>query len=231
MDNIPFLKRIGTRIIIFSILILVLTILFTGLLIVRISAVVLRSNISQRNMEIARRTASEISLYINESLDQLYSTSEIMATLANEPLLRNIILENLSMNLDKYKCIYLLDRQGNIITTSNLIMTDSHQFDPIAATEAAEQDLYISAVKLSDDNLPYITIALPVKAMGEKISILAAELNIRDIWDIIDDISVGESGGAFLISDHGLLIAHPDKTKVLKLFGNSRPAQIQAKPK
>ena len=227
MKKTPFFKRIGTRIIIFSTLVLVLAILSTGLMIVRISAGVLRSNISQRNREIARRTASEISLYINDSLDQLYSTSEIMATLADDPLLRNIILENLSMNLDKYRCIYLLDRQGNIITSSNLVMIDSHQFDPIAAKEAVEQDLYISAVKLSDDNLPYITIALPVKAMGEKISILAAELNIRDIWDIVDDISIGESGGAFLVSQHGLLIAHPDKTKVLKLFdGNRIPSDL-----
>ena len=227
LDNIPFFKRIGTRIIIFSTLVLVMAVLSTGLLIVRISTRVLRSNISQRNMEIARRTASEISLYIKDSLDQLYATSEIMATLVHDPLLRNIILENLSMNLDKYRCIYLLDGQGNIITTSNLVMIDSHQFDPIAAKEAVEQDLYISAVKLSADNLPYITIALPVKTMGEKISILAAELNLRDIWDIIDDISVGESGAAFLISGQGLLIAHPDKTKVLQLFdGGQIPSDI-----
>ncbi len=221
MDNIPLLNRIGTRILLFSILVLILSILITGLMIINISTRVLRSNISQRNLQIARRASSEISLYIQDSIDQLRASSEIMTSLANDPLLQNIILENLSMNLDKYRNFYLTDQDGTITATSQLVKADSSQFDPVLIKRALKEDLYISDVELSDDNLPYITIAVPVKIMGEKIKALVTELNLRDIWDLIDDISIGQSGGAFLISRDGLLIAHPDKAKVLKTIDDS----------
>ncbi|UCF95844.1 MAG: PAS domain S-box protein, partial [Spirochaetaceae bacterium] len=52
-------------------------------------------------------------------------------------------------------------------------------------------------------------------APGANRHVLIAELALRDIWDLVDDISFGRKGEALLISKDGILIAHPDKTRVM----------------
>lgn len=46
--------------------------------------------------------------------------------------------------------------------------------------------------------------------------IIVSEVNLRDMWNLVDQIVVGRSGYAFVTSGEGVLIAHPDKTIVLK---------------
>ncbi len=216
MDDIPFWRRIGTRILAFSIVGITLSMLATGLMISSFATRTLKNNITQRNIQIARRAASEIALYIKDSLDQLRSTAEILGTLYDNPFIRDMILENLTINLDKYRDLYLLDENGNIVASSRIEKQAPAQFDPSFVKKTLQEDPYISAVRLSADNLPYVTVALPVQGGGEQERVLLAQLDLRDIWNLIDAISIGDSGGAFLVSQEGLLIAHPDKKKVLR---------------
>jgi signal transduction histidine kinase len=52
--------------------------------------------------------------------------------------------------------------------------------------------------------------------MGKIIGALVADVNLRGIWDIVDNIRIGETGRVFLVSNDGTLIAHSDKKRVLK---------------
>ena len=41
-------------------------------------------------------------------------------------------------------------------------------------------------------------------------------MNLRGLWEIVDNIRLDKTGRAFLVSDDGILITHPDKKRVLK---------------
>jgi len=201
---------------IFSTTVLILSILVTSLVIVSVSTGVIQKNVSQSNLEIARRAASEISLYFREALAQLRASAEVLTTLSQDAVVQNLLLENLSLNLGKYRNLYLVQENGAQIATSSLDKRSPPRLDPALAREALEKNLYLSEVRLSSDNLPYLTVAVPVKVMGQGRRILVAELNLRDIWKLIDGISIGKSGAAFLVSSRGVLIAHADKAKILR---------------
>jgi len=102
---------------------------------------------------------------------------------------------------------------------------------PRAKTPGGAEPWYMPAVNgqvVSSDMVlspltdkPTMSFAAPVKdASGKVVSILTTNLNIAYLWDIVDQIGVenknnGLSGYAFMMNRDGLLIAHPDKRKVL----------------
>jgi signal transduction histidine kinase len=59
-------------------------------------------------------------------------------------------------------------------------------------------------------------MAVPIRKMGKAVGFLVADVNMRGVWDIVDSVMVGKTGKAFLLSDTGLLIAHPDKKRVVR---------------
>ncbi|MCK5180260.1 MAG: HAMP domain-containing protein, partial [Candidatus Omnitrophica bacterium] len=76
----------------------------------------------------------------------------------------------------------------------------------------------------SENHIPYLTIAEPIKRFGKVRGILIADLNVRSIWDIVDAIVIGRSGSVYLIDRQSRIIAHQDKKKVLE---NASLTQIQ----
>src|SRR5262249_20287276 len=64
---------------------------------------------------------------------------------------------------------------------------------------------------------PRMIIAVPIEPFrGEVIGVLAAEVNVRYVWDVISEIRVGETGYAYVVSSTGTLVAHPDLHLVLQ---------------
>ncbi len=70
-------------------------------------------------------------------------------------------------------------------------------------------------MKVAADFTPYMLVASPMRLADNGSVWLVGALYLRDIWGLVDQISVGNAGAAYLISDTGTLIAHPDKTQVL----------------
>jgi PAS domain S-box-containing protein len=217
LDKIAFSQRIGTKIFATLIVIALFTILVTGLTLITLSSTTLRANISQRNLQIARRAANDIDLYIDNSLEELKAVAEILDPLT-DPWIQDILLENLSVTFNRFKMIFLVNKEGEIIASSSINHSDKIHLDSTLsdAFEAARQaKLYLSPVKLSEERLPFMIVSRPVGFIGKTAQILIAELDLRHIWELVDDIAFGGSGEALLLSNQGLLIAHPDKTKVL----------------
>src|SRR5262249_29583649 len=76
---------------------------------------------------------------------------------------------------------------------------------------------------------PRIIIAVPIEPFrGEVIGVLAAEVNVRYVWDVVQDIKVGETGYAYIVSDTGTLVAHPDLHLVLQRKDRSDLPQVAA---
>jgi PAS domain S-box-containing protein len=214
LERLPFANRISTKILITLTVVSTLAVIATGTVIVTLSGSTLRRNISERNLQIARRASNEIDLYIEDSIRDVTATASILGAL-KDPWVQDILLENLVVTFNRFQSISLVTASGQLIASSRLSPREDYSIDAEALSRALAGRTYISPVGLTSERLPYLSIAIPVAAAGPKRSALIAELALRDIWDLVDDISFGRQGEALLISKDGVLIAHPDKTRVM----------------
>jgi len=76
---------------------------------------------------------------------------------------------------------------------------------------------YFSPVYFVRGSEPYMTIAVPIERFaGEVIGMLQAEVNLKYIGDVISSLTIGKAGYAYVVSQRGELIAHPDISLVLQ---------------
>jgi signal transduction histidine kinase/HAMP domain-containing protein len=95
--------------------------------------------------------------------------------------------------------------------------------------EARSRKTYFSPVYFRKESEPYMTIALA--GMGEDTGVVAAEANLKFIWDVVSGIKVGEKGVAYVVDSAGRLIAHPDISLVLQKTDLNSLPQVQAAAK
>jgi signal transduction histidine kinase len=76
---------------------------------------------------------------------------------------------------------------------------------------------------------PRIEIAVPIEPFrGEVVGVLVAEVNVRYVWDVVHGIHIGESGYAYVVTEAGVLVAHPDLQLVLQRKDLSDLPQVAA---
>jgi signal transduction histidine kinase len=90
--------------------------------------------------------------------------------------------------------------------------------------QALEKKTYFSAVYFRKESEPYMTIALA--GMGEDTGVVAAEANLKFIWDVVSSMKIGEAGAAYVVDSAGRLIAHPDISLVLQKTDLSHLPQV-----
>jgi signal transduction histidine kinase len=65
---------------------------------------------------------------------------------------------------------------------------------------------------------PFMTLGMPVVDVRDGVAdgVVVAYLRLKEIRDLIGGIRVGESGSAYLVDDHGKVVAHRDPSVVLR---------------
>src|SRR5438309_4081035 len=92
--------------------------------------------------------------------------------------------------------------------------------------EARARRTYFSPVYFRKESEPYMTIALA--GSGEDAGFIAAEVNLKFIWDVVSQIKIGKNGYAYVVDSRGRLIAHPDISLVLQKTDLSSLPQVRA---
>ncbi len=83
--------------------------------------------------------------------------------------------------------------------------------------KALKGEDYISPVYTSNRAQPYVTLAIPLWGAAQSIAgVVSAEADLSFLWEVLGKIRFGTSGYAYLVDEHGNLIAHKDATLVLK---------------
>ncbi|GJD53748.1 Adaptive-response sensory-kinase SasA [Methylobacterium crusticola] len=90
---------------------------------------------------------------------------------------------------------------------------------------AVADKVWLGPVTFRRGSEPYMTVA--VAHAGKHPGVTVAEVNLKLIWDVVSAIHVGDKGYAFVVSDTGRLIAHPDLTLVLRDTDLSRTPQVR----
>lgn len=91
---------------------------------------------------------------------------------------------------------------------------------------ALARKVHYGGVRFRNGSEPHLTIALA----GERraAGVVVAEVDLKFVWDVVNEIKVGLRGVAFVVDAGGRLIAHPDMSLVLRVPDLSHLPQVLA---
>jgi GAF domain-containing protein/HAMP domain-containing protein len=95
-----------------------------------------------------------------------------------------------------------------------------------AFTQAKAHGTWFSPVYFRKESEPYITLAMA--RAGKNAGVTVAEINLKLIWDVVTALKIGQGGYAYVVDQHGRLIAHPDISLVLRDTDLSKLPQVAA---
>ncbi len=93
-------------------------------------------------------------------------------------------------------------------------------------TEARAKRIFYGPVYFRNESEPYMTLAMTDGRANTGVSVV--EINLKFIWDVVAQVTVGERGQVYVVDGRGRLVAHPDLNLVLRNTDLSRVAYIQA---
>ncbi|MCG2785945.1 MAG: GAF domain-containing protein [Anaerolineae bacterium] len=183
-----------------------------------------QETVAIRQQLIAQEASKTVTSFIQEKFSVLETSVEFGNPVTANSATRQTVLENLLGLQPAFRQLTLLNPGGRQVSTlSRLSSTLSAQFesqlkgdDLLAQTKDGQR--FISPVYIDDlTSEPLIVIAIPAQnAFGDFQGVLVAELNLKFIWDLVDQIEVGETGYAYVVDNQGNLIAFGDTARVLR---------------
>jgi two-component system, cell cycle sensor histidine kinase and response regulator CckA len=97
-------------------------------------------------------------------------------------------------------------------------------------SRVSREEKYIGPVYIDEaTSEPMMIMAVPVTdVFGSYQGALIAESNLKFMWDLMDQIKIGENGQAYVVEKQGYLIAYRDISRVLKRenLNHLRPVKI-----
>ena len=129
-------------------------------------------------------------------------------------------LVKLKEDYSYYEEICLADTKGNLVAASNKDLAGKLTVDERSYFKAAiEGTLFVSEVmKSKSTGNPVFMISAPIKEKGLVTGVIFGVIDINSFTsEFVDPIRVGDTGYAYIYNREGWVIAHPDKSNILKL--------------
>jgi hypothetical protein len=92
-------------------------------------------------------------------------------------------------------------------------------------TETVAKKIYYGPVYMRRGSEPYMTLAMTGWRFDAGVSVV--ELNLKPMWDIVQQNKVGDHGVAYVVDADGRVIAHPDYDVSKSLRDLSSLAQVR----
>jgi signal transduction histidine kinase len=178
--------------------------------------------VDQQNF-IAREAANTVKDFIEDKFVIMETTASFGGMAISNQEQQKLVMEKLLGRERSFRQIALLNTQGQeMIKVSRLPNSEPLKFaeqvksDMLSLTSHGK--MYISSVRIDETTSePIVIMTVPVRdVFGDLRGVLAAEVNLKFIWDLVGGIKVGNSGVAYVIDKQGNLIAFGDISRVLK---------------
>jgi signal transduction histidine kinase len=208
-------NRLSTRFLLTLTLISVIPLVFAGLTMMSVMRDSLAAYIEGQHREIARRAGNEIRLFIRTPETILQILLESQDVIEMNPFSQNLILNKVISANSIFNRLFTMDSLGNEITTTDFKPYEGSYLTEDFFKSAMKNEYFFSDVKFNTIQEPYVLISYPIHKFDQTVGVLAGEVDLKSIWDLVDSLKLGQQGSAFVIGSEGELIAHPDKKKVL----------------
>jgi signal transduction histidine kinase len=160
----------------------------------------------QGNLNVARRVAEQIDLYVTGSVKILKAVAADLQQTGLEPWQQDRILKNFILQFPEFRELTLLDDDGRVLVSSSL-------GTPTAIVPGSEgsniEGALMSPFSVDDDLLPtsIVAVRLDDRRTG---GWLVGRLSLEELWRMVDSIRVGNTGHALVVTGDGQLLAHGD---------------------
>lgn len=182
-----------------------------------------QETIADKQHLIAQDATRTVSGFIQEKFSVLETAVGVSSpvTLSSEQQKR--MLDSLLGRQPAFRQVVLLGAQGQEVARGSRVslvaaghLSDQIKQDILAQIKQGKR--YISPVYIHPvTSEPLMLMAVPAtNALGDLQGVLVAEVNLKFMWDLVDQLKVGETGRAYVVDRQGNLIAFSDTARVLK---------------
>ncbi len=132
----------------------------------------------------------------------------------------NAILQTLKSNYPAYENLGVLNKDGLVISGSEVAVIGKLNLKTRAYFQdgmAGKTSISKPVASRSTGN-PIFVAGIPVEANGKVIGVIFAAVDLSGFSEVfIDPLKIGKEGYGFVTDKDGVLIAHPDKQRILKV--------------
>ena len=159
-----------------------------------------RDSVKENHAAIAARAAEAIELYLRSSERLVRSAGSDLIGTGLTRAQQNTVLLNQVTITPEIKLLTLYAADGTPVATSGLSPEP-----PPRLTQLSDASFTLLPVDVDDDGLPRARMKLRLdQALAPY---LVAELQLEELWQVVDNVKVGMSGRAFLVDETGRIIA------------------------
>jgi signal transduction histidine kinase len=159
------------------------------------------------NLNVARRTAEQIELYVTSSVKILKAVAADLQHTGLEQWQQDRILKNFVLQFPEFTELTLLSDDGQTIASSRL----GRATVAVPGSEGAViEGVLMSRFTVDDDLLPSAVAAVRLSD-DSATGWLVGRLSLEEMWRMVDRIRVGQGGRALVITGEGQLLAHGDE--------------------
>ena len=204
-------RRLRTRAILLVALVALLPLATLGALAIQRARSTLLEEASLSNADLAKRAATEIETHVEKYVDTLKHLSETLSPATGlSPQQAESVLHNYRRSVHDLRDLDYVGADGREIATGRVDGRTRDRSSDKAVRAALANELYRSPVFISEDLLPQMTIAVPQRSAGRVVGALVANVDLTEMWRVIDRIHVGARGYARVVGEDGTLLAVGD---------------------
>jgi len=176
----------------------------------------------------AEGIADKLTQFINESQNQVGWITQLPPTAGTDQLRFDAL--RLLRQVPAITELSLLDAQGKeLLKVSRLAMdvvgSGTDYSKEAKFTQTMAKKIYYGPVYMRRESEPYMTMGMAGRRFDAGASVV--ELNLKPMWDIVQQTKVGDHGVAYVVNAEGRVIAHPDFGLAKSLRDVSSLAQLQ----
>ena len=182
-----------------------------------------QATISSRQQLIAQEAARTVSSFIQEKFSVLETAVELVNPVTASPEQQKQILDSLLGLQPAFRQSVLLNAQDQeVVKVSRSSQAASRrltdQLKGSTLNQVRQGKRYISPIYIDPvTSEPLVIVAVPAtNVFGDFQGTLAAEVNLKFMWDLVDQLKIEETGYAYVVDRQGNLIAFSDTARVLK---------------
>ena len=169
-----------------------------------------RRSVVTGNVNVAKRVAEQIGLYVRTNVDILQSVAGNLESTNLAGWQQDRILKTAVLDFPEFREITLYDAAGAQLASSR-VGQSKLQF-PQSGTSFGP-NITLSPIDIDNDLLPRAIVGIKISHVGRASGSLVGEISLEEMWRMVDLIKVGEQGYALVVAPGGELIAHgnPDQ--------------------
>ena len=169
-----------------------------------------RESVVAGNRGVATRAAEEIRRYVSGHAEILKALASQLQNTGLEQWQQATILRNYVLQFYEFRELTLFDEQRRVIASSRV---GTPRVSVPADAPIMFENVAMAPIRVDDDLLPTSVFAVSLTRLNQPSGWLVGELNLEEMWRVVDNIRIGQRGFALVAAPDGALVAHGDPDK------------------